>query len=456
MKKQLFSFPIYILLLAFLIGISSSNLYAQTFISPDYQSPDVLQWQMDHSLLAEICEASAGVLTLNVEGNCLKDEQLLVSTNDTHQTAEGYTLHYILWDITNPQSPRFKGINTTGIFDAPMETKTYQVYAYSEKTEDAPVPSPISAPNTAIGDVGSESGGCFQVVSTGAFEIVGKLRLDNVSSVEGSNIHIYEICGGELPYSYDFVKDGGFSNLDEFPSSMPNCRRVRLLYTSGVNWSFTVRDASDCENTLSYSSANSLLPIIKSYQVAPETCPDDYDGAISLVVEGGVQCEIPDLPYTYSWEGPNGFVSDADNITKIQSGHYKVVVTDCIGNSTSEEIYVRRGGGDMGNGRARGGCRRAAGKTAISHTALEWIEVYPNPISQQGFIEFSLTQNARLEAQLLNLNGQRVVEVYSGNIESGVEQRLPLLVGGLPEGVYILQLQADSGWQHFEKVQVLK
>jgi len=431
-------------------------IYTTQMSSLDRSTPDLFDIQVDLALIAEVCEASAGVLTTNVVGNCLMDEQLIVSTNDTHQTAEGYTLHYILWDISNPLFPRFKAMNTTGFFDAPTETKTYQIYAYSEQTTDVPVPSPLTNSNKTVEAIGTDYEGCYQVVSTGAFEVLGSFRLDNVSSMDNSNIHFYEICGGERPYDYDFMVNGGFANLDEFPSMMPNCIKVRLLYETGANWNFTVTDASDCNNVLSYSSSNSLLPIIKNYKVVPETCPNDADGAISLVVEGGIQCEVPELPYTYAWEGPGGFASDAAVISKIQAGFYSVVVTDCIGNSTTEDIYVSRNSGNIGGGRARSACSADAEKMAWEHTSIESIEIYPNPINNQAFVEFNLAENTTIEVQLLDVNGQVVKQIYEGEMESGTLQRMAFSVEDLPQGMFILQLQAASGWQYFEKVQVVK
>ncbi len=464
MKQQIHLLSAYILLLfcltIFLFSPTTkaqvSPIYTTPMSSLNHTTPSLLDFQTDLSLIAEVCDASAGVLTTNVVGNCLMDEKLVVSTNDTHQMAEGYTLHYVLWDVTNPLFPRFKAINTTGIFDAPIDTKTYQVYAYSEQTADAPVPSPITNSNKTIEAIGTDYEGCYQVVSTGEFEVLGSFRLDNVSSVDNSNIHIYEICGGERPYEYGFMVNGGFANLDEFPSTMPNCTRVRLLYETGANWSFTVTDASDCDNVLAYNSSNSLLPIIKSYEVIPETCPDDADGAISLLVEGGVQCQVPDLPYTYAWQGPGGFTSDAATISKIRAGFYSVVVTDCIGNSTTEDIYVSRNGGTIGGGRARSACRADAEKTAWEYTSIESIEVYPNPVVNQAFIEFSIAESTTIEAQLLNVNGQVVNRIFAGEMEAGTLQRMTFSVNELPQGMYILQLQAASGWQYFEQIQVVK
>lgn len=465
MKKQIQLSVAYIALSIYLISCIFCNIALEAQNSHPFTKPisvsnnatsDVLQWQIDHSLLAEACEASAGVLTVNVENECLLGKELIVSTNDTHQMAEDYTLHYILWDITNPNFPRFKAINTTGVFEAPTQTKTYQIYAYSEQTTDAPIPSPLTQSNTPIAAIGTEYVGCSQVVSTQAFTILGTFRLKSATNVENSNIHIYEICGGKLPYKYEFSSSEGFASIDEFASADPNCRQIRLQYGMGATWNFTATDASECENILSYSSSESLFPIIMSFDMTPETCPNDANGALTVLVQGGVKCESPELPYSYAWKGPNGYTGEGITITDLAAGNYTVVVTDCMDNTTSEEIQVSRNNGNNTGRGSRRSCRGDVGKTNLENTAIEWIEVYPNPVVQHAFVEFVLDQTTAIEGRILNFNGKEVAHFYSGNAEEGILQRIPFSVESLSSGMYMLQLQGDSGWQYLEKLQVVK
>ncbi len=449
------------LLSIFLIGlffIFSSNqiVHSQAFPPITTAQPtDVLQWQTDYSLLGKMCEASAGVIQTNVQEGCIKGDQLEVSTNATHQIAEGYTLHYLLLDVTNPNFPKLKKINTTGLFDIPVTSKTYQVYAYSEHTEDAPIPSPLTTPNLAIEAIGQDYIGCHQLVTTGKFDIAGRMYLEEISSINNSTVHVYEICGGELPYTYDFQISDSFANIDEFPSDKAYCRKVRLYYTTGSTWSFKITDASGC-NELSYSSANSLLPIIKGYQIIPESCPDNVNGGITLFVEGGIQCEVPELPYTYEWKGPHNFVSNQANLSGIAAGLYSVVVTDCVGNSTSEEMYVSRGGGIIGGRWSRGDCNTSAGKTSLSHSSIKSLETYPNPIVNEAYIEVNLIEDDFFQVQILNFNGQVIALLFEGNVSKNTLQYIPFSVHNLPNGVYFLQLISNKGGHYYEKIQVMR
>ncbi len=429
------------------------NVFTQPHSLSNNPTNDVLQWQIDHSLLAKACDASAGVITTNVEGECLKEEKLIASTNGTHQTAEGYTLHYLLWDVTSPNFPSLIAINTTGVFDAPLRTRTYQIYAYSEQTADAPIPSPVSQHNTPITAIGADYAGCFQFVSTQPFRILGTFRLESVSDVEGDNVQFYEFCGGQLPYKYELSTSEGSVFIDQSIGSSVHCRKFRLVYGLESTWEFTVYDSGDCDNAFSFSSAESLFPIIKSFEVTHESCPDEANGSISVFVQGGIKC---DFPYTYSWTSTNGYTGEGMTITNLSVGEYTVVVTDCAGNTTSEKVKVKRDNGVSDGRSSRRGCRGHADKMALNNTAIEWIEVYPNPIAQQAFVEFMLDQTTMIEGRILNFNGQEIAHFYSGKAEAGILQRIPLSVENLPSGMYFLQLQGDAGWQYLEKIQVVK
>lgn len=56
------------------------------------------------------------------------------------------------------------------------------------------------------------------------------------------------------------------------------------------------------------------------------TCFNSHDGAIDLVLEGGMP------PFTFDWHGPNSFVSNQQNISGLVAGNYLYTVTD--GNGT--------------------------------------------------------------------------------------------------------------------------
>lgn len=58
--------------------------------------------------------------------------------------------------------------------------------------------------------------------------------------------------------------------------------------------------------------------------VTHESAPNAKDGAIDLTVTGGY------APYTFSWEGPGGFMATTEDITGLAPGVYCVTVTDAM------------------------------------------------------------------------------------------------------------------------------
>ena len=63
-------------------------------------------------------------------------------------------------------------------------------------------------------------------------------------------------------------------------------------------------------------------PIIKNV-----TCFGANDGAISLIVSGGIPFSTG-AAYQYTWTGPNGFTSDTKDISNLESGIYTLKITD--------------------------------------------------------------------------------------------------------------------------------
>ena len=62
------------------------------------------------------------------------------------------------------------------------------------------------------------------------------------------------------------------------------------------------------------------------------TCTGQSNGAIDITVSGGFP------PYQYTWSGPNGFSSNADDISNLADGSYTCIVYGS--NNCFEQITV--------------------------------------------------------------------------------------------------------------------
>jgi len=71
------------------------------------------------------------------------------------------------------------------------------------------------------------------------------------------------------------------------------------------------------------------------------------------------------------------------------------------------------------------------------------INVYPNPMKDQGNIGFSLESAGNVSVQIFNLNGQLVREINEGNLPAG-NNNIEFNANDLKKGTYIIRLQAGE------------
>ncbi len=68
----------------------------------------------------------------------------------------------------------------------------------------------------------------------------------------------------------------------------------------------------------------------------------------------------------------------------------------------------------------------------------------PNPASGQAVMSFAVKEGTEARVVLYNTLGQRVRTLYRGTPPAGQSERLVVDTGGLPSGVYVLQVQAGG------------
>ncbi|MFK7906898.1 MAG: T9SS type A sorting domain-containing protein [Chitinophagales bacterium] len=275
----------------------------------------------------------------------------------------------------------------------------------------------------------------------------------------GNRVYVVEVCGGKTSYDYDFTSSDGFASISEQPSENTNCRNYQIVYGVGVIWTLTVTDLDICEDKPVTFTNEGLVtnPEIAETIMSPETCIGDEDGSIEIEVEGGDNsCE----EYTYTWTGPNDFsettLDDATGsmVEYLASGMYDVLVTDCAGNTIIQSgIHVSRTNGGSGRGRGRGGCK-TAGDNVNDFASLK---AFPNPFSQITSIEFSIAETSKVWIAIYSIEGRKVAEILAGEIiEANTSQRLGFDAEKLQNGVYVLELQTESGLHQHQQLMVVK
>jgi gliding motility-associated-like protein len=192
-------------------------------------------------------------------------------------------------------------------------------------------PGNFSSSNQNISNLGAgvyeltvtDSAGCTASLTVNMTEPNEALALSssitNVSCTGGNSGAIdLSVTGGTSPYSYAWTGPNNFSASTEDISGLG----------MGV-YTVTVTDANGCTVSGTMNVAQPT-PIVVSFQESDFnstniSCHGGNDGSINMTVYGG------SAPYSYFWNGPNGFTSGSEDISGLYAGNYTVTVTDANG-----------------------------------------------------------------------------------------------------------------------------
>ena len=203
--------------------------------------------------------------------------------------------------------------------------------------------------------------------------------------------------GGTPTYTYDFGSGAG-----------TNSTATGLAVSS---YTITVADANGCSITTSASVGSPAALGGSVTSISHET--SGGDGAINITTTGGGS------GITYSWTGPNGFTSSAEDLSGLSAGTYTVFITDdCGGQLTLEATVLDNTGFDKING-------------------LEFI-IFPNPSSGEitvQFIDFSITD---YNITVSDVAGRII---YSAT-DSGSKHTLDL--SHVADGAYMLRITSNE------------
>jgi len=175
----------------------------------------------------------------------------------------------------------------------------------------------------------TESGGCPFTQSYVVSEPSDiAIRTDNekdISCFDIANGAIsITVSGGTAPYTYSWTKDSApFSTSEDLSNLSPG------------NYTVTVFDSNTCgPKTASFTITQPLQLEANLLSKTDILCFGGRTGSINVDVVGGTP------NYTFSWTGPNAFISSSQNLTALVAGTYNLTVTDRLGCTTPLSVTL--------------------------------------------------------------------------------------------------------------------
>src|SRR5690606_8822147 len=123
-------------------------------------------------------------------------------------------------------------------------------------------------------------------------------------------------------FTFNWTGPGGFTSSSEDINGLEE-----------GSYTVIVTDANDCEAEATFEiTAPEELEV--EADITDNPCAEDLLGAIEITPAGGTP------GYSYSWTGPDGFVSDQQNISNLAAGEYELLLTDANGCTFTESFAV--------------------------------------------------------------------------------------------------------------------
>jgi gliding motility-associated-like protein len=147
-------------------------------------------------------------------------------------------------------------------------------------------------------------------------EVINTCFADSTGSIS------VEVSGGTGNLDFNWSGPNGFtSNTSDIAELLPG--DYELIYS----------DQNSCTDTATFEIIEN--PEIQlSADTTSILCFGDSTGQIDLSRSGGTP------PYSYAWNGPNGFTSSLEDIDNLIAGTYQVEVSDSVGCSITENYEI--------------------------------------------------------------------------------------------------------------------
>ncbi len=214
------------------------------------------------------------------------------------------------------------------------------------------------------------------------------------------SVGISNITGGTPPYSYLWN--------DPQLQTTPNASG---LYAG--NYKCTVTDANGCIKE---------TPILYINQPQNPLSVNIIHNATTLLANGSGGTPS----YSYQWYGPNGFISNANQITPQTNGQYYVVITDVNACTSISESYLI-----------------TYITSTLNEVLIDGLLIYPNPSKEIFNIQFNSLINQDISVSIYNIIGEEIMQEELIEFKGDYIKKIDL--NKYKKGIYFLEIETDTG-----------
>lgn len=266
--------------------------------------------------------------------------------------------------------------------------------------------------NATISLVAEDAIGCQ---STQTIEVVEP-------GVLGSNTTVSSIsCNGSTDGSISIEATGGTFPFTYALNATPGSNDTNPVFSglSAGNYVVNIVDANGCTYVASAASAIIEPAVLAIDGLTANPIDEDAGGSSAYTVSGGTPA------YDYNWSGPNGFTSNAQDLTGLtdatDAGAYTLTVTDANGCTVEQSITI----------------------TGVSELNRSYnISLYPNPNNGQFVMSMEGLAGESMSYSIVDNSGRVVMMKDLGNVRATRVESIDM--AGSAAGIYQVRLMVGS------------
>ncbi len=263
-------------------------------------------------------------------------------------------------------------------------------------------------------------------ISLVAEDAVGCQATQTIEVVEpgvlGSNTGVSSIsCNGSTDGSISVEATGGSFPFTYALNATPGSNDTNPVFSglSAGNYVVNIVDANGCSYVASAASAIIEPAVLTIDGLTANPIDEDAGGSSAYTVSGGTPA------YDYNWSGPNGFTSNAQDLTGLtdatDAGAYTLTVTDANGCTIEQSITI----------------------TGVNELNRSYnISLFPNPNNGQFVMSMEGLAGESMSYSIVDNSGRVVMMKDLGNVRATRVESIDM--AGAAAGIYQVRLMVGS------------